>query len=142
MGLCGQYEGVFWIYKKNFTVVEELDTHGGFIGDGSYYLILDCSENKAKAMNLTENWNELPLTENLGLIMYGGEKDGVSYGYNLAEDAHMPIIENGYYIFRDRHSESVDNEDDSQLFDRNSYNFSIALYDCNTDRMYYFVYDT
>ena len=59
---------------KTFT-----DTHGGFLGDGTYYLILDCSERKEQATELIKDWKPLPLTENLQLIMYGGEKNGVSY---------------------------------------------------------------
>ena len=101
------------LQKKDFSVVEELDTHGGFLGDGSYYLILDCSNNKEQALEKVEGWNKLPLSENLNLIMYGGEKDGVTYGYELAEEAHMPSIDNGYYMFEDRHSESNDSRDDS-----------------------------
>lgn len=132
----------FGFTKKDFYVVEELDTHGGFLGDGSYYLILDCSSNKEKALELIEDWNKLPLSENLNIVMYGGEKDGVKYGYKLAEEAHLPKIENGYYMFEDRSSESTDSTDDSELFDRYSFNFSIAVYDCDTDTMYYFEYDT
>ena len=132
----------FGFAKTDFSVVEELDTHGGFHGDGSYYLILDCSNAKEKALKKVENWNKLPLSENLNLIMYGGEKDGVAYGYELAEEAHFPKIENGYYIFEDRHSESKDSRDDYELFDRYSFNFSIAVYDCDTDKLYYFEFDT
>ena len=132
----------FGFAKKDFSVVDELDTHGGFHGDGSYYLILDCSNGKEKVLKKVENWNKLPLPENLNLIMYGGEKDGVTYGYELAEEAHMPAIDNGYYMFEDRHSESKDSRDDSELFDRYSFNFSIAIYDCDTDKLYYFEFDT
>ena len=132
----------FGFAKKDFSVVEELDTHGGFLGDGSYYLILDCSNNKEQALKKVEGWNKLPLSENLNLIMYGGNKDGVTYGYELAEEAHMPVIDNGYYMFEDRHSESKDSRDDSELLDRNSCNFSVAVYDCDTDKMYYFEFDT
>lgn len=132
----------FGFTKKDFSVVEELDTHGGFHGDGSYYLILDCSNNKEKALEIVEDWNKLPLSENLNLIMYGGNKDGVTYGYELAEEAHIPKIENGYYIFEDRSSESTDSADDTELFDRYSFNFSIAIYDSDTDKIYYFEFDT
>ena len=132
----------FGFAKNDFSVLEELDTHGGFHGDGSYYLILDCSNNKQKALEIVADWNELPLSENLNLIMYGGEKDGVTYGHELAEEAHIPKIENGYYIFEDRSSESVDSSDDSELFDRYSFNFSIAIYDSDADKMYYFEFDT
>ncbi len=132
----------FGFAKKDFSVVEELDTHGGFLGDGSYYLILDCSNNKEKALEKVKNWNKLPLSGNLNLIMYGGEKDSGTYWTGLADEAHIPEIENGYYIFEDRHSESNDSADDSELFDRHSYNFSIAIYDCDTYKMYYFEFDT
>lgn len=132
----------FGFSKKDFTVIEEADTHGGFHGDGSYYLIMDCSENKEKALENMSGWNEFPLSENLNLIMYGGEKDGVTYGYNLAEEAKIPKVENGYYCFRDRRSESTDSSDDSELFDRGSFNFSLAVYDSGTDIMYYFEFDT
>ncbi len=132
----------FGFKKSEFTVVEELDTHGGFHGDGSYYLILDCSDNRDKAMKILKDWKELPFSENLSLVMYGGEKDGKSYGYNLAEKAKIPKVENGYYYFKDRHSESKDSEDDTDLFNRSSFNFSIAIYDSDTDTMYYFEFDT
>ena len=135
-------QNYFGFSKKDFTVTEEVDTHGGFHGDGSYYLILDCSENKEKALENMSGWNELPLSENLDLIMYGGEKDGKTYSYNLAEEANIPKIENGYYCFRDRHSESTDSSDDSKLFDRYSFNFSVALYNSDTDMMYFFKFDT
>lgn len=127
---------------SDFTVLEENDTHGGFHGDGSYYLILDCSQNAEKARNIVKNWNSLPLSENLHLVMFGGEKDGINYGYDFAEEAKWPAIKNGVYKFVDRHAESKDSSDDSQLFDRYSFNFSIAVYDLDSDILYYFEMDT
>lgn len=135
-------DNYFGFYKQRFTVVEEKDTHGGFVGDGAYYLILDCSDNTEDALSIVADWNELPLSENLNLIMYGGEKDDVTYGYDLSEKAHMPVIENGYYYFEDRHSEAKDVSDDSELFSRASFNFSLAVYDSDTNRLYYFEFDT
>ena len=128
--------------KDDFTIVEESDSHSGVHSDGFYYLVLDCSENQEKVLELLTDWRELPLSENLDLIMYGGEKDGISYEYNLAEKFDVPRIENGYYYFYDRHSEAVNCNDDSGLFDRNSFNFSFALYDVKTQKLYYFEYDT
>ena len=132
----------FGFKTGEFTVVDEKDTHGGFHGDGSYYLILDCSEKSEQSTELIKDWKPLPLTENLQLIMYGGEKDGVSYGYNLAEKAHWPFINNGVYKFVDRHSEADDKSDDTNLFNRYSFNFSIAVYDLDTNTLYYFEFDT
>lgn len=129
----------FGFSKKEFTVIDELDTHGGFHGDGTYYLILDCSENKEKALKKIRDWEELPLSNNLDSVMYGG----ISYNrHGLAEKAKWPEIENGYYFFEDRHSESKDSADDSELFYRNSYNFSIAVYDTDNHIFYYFELDT
>ena len=45
-------------------------------------------------------------------------------------------------MFEDRHLESNDSRDDTELLDRHSYNFSIAIYDCDTNIMYYFEFDT
>lgn len=135
-------EEFFGFIQSDFIIISENDTHGGFLGDGDYYFTLDCSENKEKAIEKLEQWNSLPLPENLQLIMYGGTRDGRSYGYLWAEEAGIPQITNGFYSFYDRHSEATDPYDDSELLDRHSFNFSIALYDCDTDRMYYLECDT
>lgn len=130
----------FGFTKKDFSVIEELDTHGGFQGEGSHYLVLDCSDNKEKALEIVRGWKKLPLSKNLNHIMYGEED--INFEINLAEEAHIPKIENGYYIFVDSQAEGKDNGDDSELFNRYSFNFEIAIYDCDTDRMYYFEFDT
>ena len=116
--------------KSEYTIVAEEDT----------YLILDCSSNAEKALDIAREWNPMPLSENLNLIMYGGVRDGVTYGYELAEEAHWPIIEHGYYKFIDEQSD--DPADDSGLFGRYSFNFEIAAYDTDTNLFYYFRFDT
>ena len=134
----------FNIDKSDFNVIEEEDTHGGFLGDGWYYLILDCSDNKEKARGITKDWQQLPLSENLNIMMYGGEKDGVSYGYDFAKTAHWPDFENAVYKFVDRYTSPAQKNkfSDAELLDRYSVNFSVAVYDLDTDRLYYFEYDT
>ncbi len=132
----------FGFETDQFTIVEEKDTHSGFHGDGAYYLILDCSENPNQAHENIKEWKELPLSDNLDLVMCGGEREGESYEYNFAEEAHWPTISNGVYKFVDRHSESVNESDDANLLSRYSFNFSIAVYDLDTDTLYYFEMDT
>ncbi|MBQ2663259.1 MAG: hypothetical protein IJH36_10765 [Clostridia bacterium] len=132
----------FHINDSYFDEVESGDNHGGFHGDGEAYRIFDCSKNRDKALEVVSLWEPLPLSENLELIMYGGERNGRSYGLTLANKAHMPKIEHGFYKFYDRHSEARDRDSDSELFNRYSYNFSLAVYDTDTDRLYYFVFDT
>ena len=126
--------------KADYRIVEERDTHGGFHGDGDYYLILDCSSNSEMALNIARNWDPLPLSENLNLIMYGGERDGITYMYSFAEEAHWPVIEHGYYRFRD--DQAKDPADDSGLLTRYSFNFEIAAYDTDSNMLYFFRMDT
>ena len=45
---CTAATDYFGFTKEDFKVVDEKDSHGGFHGDGAYYLILNCSENKQK----------------------------------------------------------------------------------------------
>ena len=132
----------FGINPQNLTVIDEDDTHGGFLGDGTYHIAVDCSKNKEKILKTVSEWSELPLSENLRLIMYGGERNGMTYGYNLAGETNIPQVKNGYYCFLDRHSETVDKHSDDDLFNRYSYNFSLAIYDTDTDILYYMRFDT
>lgn len=126
--------------KSEFPVVAEEDSHGGFLGDGSCYLILDCASDPEKALDLVRDWKPLPLSEPLRLLMYGGEGDDARYGYELAKEAHWPNIEHGYYKFIDRQAE--DPADDSGVLGRYSFNFEIAAYDTDSNRFYYFKFDT
>lgn len=138
----GVSSSIFGLRTKDYTVVESLDTHGGFHGDGAYYCVLDCSQNREKAQEVVREWNELPLPQNIEVLMYGGVYEGWHYWGALSEEAHMPKVERGYYVFYDRHSECENPSDPSGLLNRSSYNFTIAVYDCDTDRVYYFEYDT
>ena len=125
------------------VVVSNEDSHGGFFGEGALIVEFDCLQILDAVTQQVKSWNALPLTGNLQLIMYGGTREGVSYdGYNLAERYGIPEITNGYYFFCDRHSGTVKTDDDSSLFDRASYNFSLVIYDMDTARPYLFEFDT
>lgn len=115
------------------------NTHGGFLGDGDTTIKLNCQENKEVILKQFTNWKTLPLTENLQLEMYGGEKDGVDYLYGHAKENGIPAITNGYYYFIDRQTNKTSDE---ELFNAYSYNFTLALYDIDTNLMYYYELDT
>lgn len=130
---------------KNIKIEYE-DTHGGFHGDGETVVVVEFNNSigediKSKISN-NEDWNSLPLSENLDLIMYGGQKEGIDYAYNLAEALDMPPIENGYWFFNNRHSNSISPKEDSNLFNQYSFNFTIAVYDIDTQTLYYLEFDT
>ncbi|MBO4898272.1 MAG: hypothetical protein J5590_08250 [Clostridia bacterium] len=123
----------FGFNKSKFTVIEEKDTHGGFLGDGEYYLKLDCSKKREKALDIVKDWNSLPLPEELAGFTCKEEKDG---------ENKIPEVKHGYYKFKDRHSESTNPSDSSEMADRHSYNFTLAVYDADNDTLYYYKLDT
>lgn len=108
-----QEKGYFGFREKDFTVIQAEDTHGGFQGEGTTSVILDCSQSREKALELVAGWNTLPLSENLNLMFYGGERDGVYYDFHLAQQVNMPEVEHGFYCFQDRHSKSTDPASDA-----------------------------
>ncbi len=118
-------------------------SHGVFLGNGALTVEFDCTEISESVMQKMKDWEILPLSENLQLIMYGGTRNGVSYdGYNLAERYGIPEISNGCYFFLDRHSEASNVNDVASLFDRGSFNFSLLLYDFDNAKLYFFEFDT
>lgn len=128
------------------TIVNSLDTHGGFHGDGDTFLEIHFSDGHClEAITESPAWNPLPLTDNLMALVYGLQTEDGSIGPILADEQlnpRIPEFQNGYYCFIDRHSESTDKKDDSAVLERTSYNFTIALYDVTTDTLYYMEMDT
>ena len=101
-------------------------------------------EDEKTDSEIKTDWNELPLTENLTALIYGIESDTSSVGPYIKKDdvPLFPEIENGYYYFIDQHRESTNSKDDTEIFDRNSFNLVIAIYDTDTNRLYYCQFDT
>lgn len=69
-------------------------------------------------------------------------KNGVFYDFNIAKEFKIPKIENGYWYFVDRNSENGDSASDSEIFNRNSFNITVALYDLDENILYYLEFDT
>ncbi|MEE0077819.1 MAG: hypothetical protein ACLRQ9_00905 [Coprococcus sp.] len=118
------------------SILEKKDTENGFIS-------LKVTDTKT-VEEIKSEWKELPLTENLTALVYGLEDETSSIGPYISKDgvALFPEVENGYYYFYDRHSESTDHFDDTNVFDRHSFNFVIAIFDTDTNRLYYSRFDT
>ena len=57
-------------------------------------------------------------------------------------DTIIPDIQNGYYYFYDRHSESTEPYNDEDVLSRASFNFTLALYDSDNNVLYYVEFDT
>ncbi len=133
------------------TVCMDSDTHGGFHGDGETAATLTWADSSSVEAQIAQSsaWQPLPLPEELTAVFYGYtyEEDGWSYGWGpLAVDEDgaplFPAVENGYYFFLDRHSESAAPESPADLWDRASFNFTAALYDADRGALYYYALDT
>lgn len=124
-----------------------IDTHGGFHGDGNTIVTMSVSSDSALAqIQGNSAWQSLPLTENLTAIVYGITEGNSSVGpYITVDDSSTPAvpeITNGYYFLLDRHSQSTDPHDDTNVLTRTSFNLTIAIYDCDTEILYYLELDT
>lgn len=129
----------FGFSQEDFTVVEEYDTHA-WMGDGRYYLTLDCSNNVDKANEVVKDWQKLPFTEDIKLIMYGDVQHG-SFYERKDSNTKFPEIENGSYMVVNRHNGGEAEQVDDLPY-MSSNNFTIAVYDSDTNKMYYFEYDS
>ena len=125
------------------TVINHVESHGGFNGDGMTFCSLEIT-NDDTVEEIKSEWKELPLTDNLTIIAYGVKDGTSSIGPHISEDgkALFPIVENGYYYFYDRHSDSKDHFDDTNVLDRSSFNFVVAIFDTDTNRLHYSKFDT
>lgn len=149
---CSAKSNQNYIAKQiNITIpdtlsIEQTDDHGGFHGDGKRFAKIEFDkENSLKVLSQIEKggrWKKMPLTENLNLIMYGGVKNNIEYGYKLAKEFGIPEIKNGYWCFIDRHFDSTNTESDTEIFDRYSFNFTISMYDIENNTLYYCEFDT
>lgn len=122
------------------NIIEDENTHGGFLGDGTYFIKAKCNKDIIKQVS---SWKELPLSNNLKIALYGTESNNEMANenkYQLTEK--IPKIENGYYYFIDRYTDYENKEDDSEIFNRYSFNFTITIYDIDTNTLYYYEIDT
>ena len=120
-------------------IVYENDTHGGFLGDGEYFTRIICSDKIDS--EIKTKWTILPLDEEVTKVLNIETCDDSSCK-NVFERYSISSIENGYYYFLDRHTESKDNKSLEQLNQRSSYNFSLGIYDSDKKIVYYYELDT
>lgn len=136
--------------SKGEVVISE-DTHGGMQGDGQTYIELSFPNGEPEEeMKQNAYWKELPLSKNVSAIVYGYDEitefgaysqnamfldysDSLSY-----PKPRIPEIENGYYYFEDRLLTDENRWDDSEVLEREAhYNFIFAIYDKDTQRLYF-----
>lgn len=114
-------------------IVYKTDDHGGFLGDGMLYMVVHYGDGRAaQSIKNSVLWKTLPLPDNLDRFVYD----------HWFPDISVPRIMSGWYYFYDRHTESLNRNDPSDILERSSFNFDIAIYDADTDTLYYISIDT
>ena len=109
------------------TLVRFEDSHGGFLGDGLTAAEVDIG-GLEEALSAAPGWRPLPPSENTARAL------------QLCGLEELP--EEGYCHLYDRHSDSTDPYDDSELHERYSWNFTAAVYDSGSGRLYFYEFDT
>lgn len=117
--------------------VKNIITHHEFHGDGEYFASISCEEE----LELSKNWKKLPLTDNIREAAEMEICDDDNCG-TIFKKYNIPKLEEGYYYFEDRHPDSKDKYDDKDLNNRSSYNYTLAFYDQNNKKIYFFEFDT
>lgn len=135
------------------SITTDIDNHGGFHGDGITYMEIHFSEDQCLA-DILENsaWKKLPLTSNLERLVTtitSFAKDEVTrQSLNIsnlytAEGTATPLtITNGYYYFIDRYPDANNTNNDFALWNRYAQNCTLAIYDADTNILYYLALDT
>ena len=122
------------------------DDHGGFHGDGVTVANVQFEEDEAETIlsqiQNNKDWKPAPLSENIELEFYGGEKNDVYYISDLAEKNNMPEIIDGYWIFIDRYDGEDRITEGEELFSESAKNYTAGIYDSKNKKLYYFEYDS
>lgn len=131
------------ISYDNATLVKEYDNHQGGFGDGITYNEYSFRECPVTDKVLSDShWHKFPVSENVTAIFYGSDNRAPYVTRENDDKPLTPKVENGYYFFYDRHSESKNTADDTDVFSRVSVDFTVAIYDTDKNILYYCEYDT
>ena len=118
--------------------LENNDSHGGFHGDGEslskVYFNVEQAHNIENEINANKHWKKLPMPERLQNCVSLYAEEGMN----------MPIVENGYWFYLDRHSEADNKYDENERYEekRASRNYSVAVFDTDENILYYYELDT
>lgn len=115
-------------------IVSDYDTHSGN-GDGTSCIVLSFEDDSVlKEIRANQDWKSFPLDETIQTLVYGVSDETGRMGPFLEdEDGNnlVPEIRNGYYLLIDRHTDKK-----TDILHRYSFNFTVGLYDTDSNRLY------
>lgn len=122
--------------------VSDYDTHSGN-GDGVSCVVFSFADDQvAQEIEGDSAWSALPMDQTAQALAYGVSDETSSVGPYLTDDAGEPLlpeVQNGYYRLIDRHSDAGDGQN---LLERFSLNLTLALYDTDSNTLYFCKLDT
>ena len=149
-GVLDEVAGALELDLSGCEVVSSRDDHGGFHGDGTAFAELNCSHTGVlNQIKEDGNWKAFPLDKTVQSLVYGvteqtgTEETGIMVyqtGPYVTDDNDplIPEIRAGFYRLIDRHAQAGETD----LLSRASLNFTLALYDTDTDTLYFCEMDT
>ena len=89
------------------------------------------------------SWKQLPVNYPVDALLYGTQSGSSFIGPYVTEGGKklFPKAETGYYYFKDRHT-GAGGQGNKDVVNRHSFNFTVALYDEDTQTLYYCEFDT
>lgn len=122
--------------------VSNYDTHSGN-GDGASCVALRFQDDTVlEEITASAQWKAFPLDEIVNALVYGIESEAIQVGPYLTDGNGNPLvpeIQNGYYLLIDR---QTGKHTEADILHRYSFNFSIGLYDSDTNTLYFCQLDT
>jgi len=122
---------------QDVQILEAFDTHGGFHGDGEFYLVLQFNKRQISKfvdeVSKNNKWQKLPVSDlhnSIGRNFRGWEKRR----YEVPSKA-----KNGYYYFHDFQRDWYPNDPNAGKY---SVNYVIAILDLDSNRLFVFQIDT
>ena len=126
------------------SAMSSMDTHSGN-GDGTSFVVLHYDgDEMIKQIKADAAWQPFPLDETVQTLVYGVSDATSSIGPFLTDEdgkALVSEIANGYYRLIDRQVEE-DQATGADILNRASFNFTVGLYDTDTNTLYCCELDT
>lgn len=120
--------------------VSNYDTHSGN-GDGASCVVISFDDDTIlEEIKRNAEWKPFPLDETVQSLVYGVSDAASSIGPFLNDGNGNPLvpeIQNGYYLLIDRNTGKG-----ADILNRGSFNFTLGLYDVDTNTLYFCKLDT
>lgn len=132
LAVCGPSTGAELVASAldlDTSLAEEVvytDDHDGWLGDGLTHIVLDFPDDgPLEQLEQDRQWIPLPMDATTKALL------------SFVDAGELASIPQGYYRLIDRHSDIQ-----TPILSRNSYNFTLAVYDAQQRTLHYFEFDT